>query len=129
MEIKIFTVCDFAQDNVGKLTIVGIFDSIFSARIPFNYDSFSIACRVHLTEEEKKNNQHLQLKFMQEDGANYAQDIDINFTPTLQTDTYNIVVNMRGVLFGKAGKYCVQLLKEDDAIAKTFFIVEANNSI
>ena len=30
MEIEIFTLCDFAQDNSGKLTVVGTFDGINS---------------------------------------------------------------------------------------------------
>ena len=34
METEIFTLCDFAQDAGGKLTIVGTFDQISSANFP-----------------------------------------------------------------------------------------------
>lgn len=35
MKTSILTICDFAEDNKGKLTIVGTFDHIHSERIPF----------------------------------------------------------------------------------------------
>jgi len=40
MEIEIFTLCDFAQDNNSKLTVVGTFDSIHSKQFPFVQQNF-----------------------------------------------------------------------------------------
>jgi len=37
MEIEIFTLCDFAQDNSSKLTVVGTFDSIQSRQFPYAF--------------------------------------------------------------------------------------------
>ena len=52
MEISIFTLCDFAQDNHSKLTVVGTFDSIHSKLFPFVQQSFSVACRLRFSEKE-----------------------------------------------------------------------------
>ena len=52
MEIEIFTLCDFAQDNNSKLTVVGTFDSIYSKQFPFAQQSFSVACRLRFSEKE-----------------------------------------------------------------------------
>src|SRR6185436_13003411 len=52
MEIEIFTLCDFAQDNNSKLTVVGTFDSIHSKLFPFVQQSFSVACRLRFSEKE-----------------------------------------------------------------------------
>lgn len=47
MKIQIFTLCDFAQSNSGKLTIVGTFNRIFSGSFPFNYvPPFFVVARV-----------------------------------------------------------------------------------
>jgi len=52
MEIEIFTLCDFAQDNNSKLTVVGTFDAIYSKQFPFVQQSFSVACRLRFSEKE-----------------------------------------------------------------------------
>lgn len=37
MKIQIFTLCDYAQSNAGKLTIVGTFNQIFADKFPYVY--------------------------------------------------------------------------------------------
>lgn len=37
MKIQIFTLCDYAQSNAGKLTIIGTFNRIFADKFPFVY--------------------------------------------------------------------------------------------
>ena len=34
MKVELFALCDFASDYGGKLTVVGIFDSIFTKQMP-----------------------------------------------------------------------------------------------
>lgn len=52
METEIFTLCDFAQDNQSKLTIVGTFDSIYSPVFPVVHTSCAIACRIRFSLKE-----------------------------------------------------------------------------
>lgn len=37
MKIQIFSLCDFAQNNNGKLTIIGTFNKIFADHFPYLY--------------------------------------------------------------------------------------------
>lgn len=37
MKIQLFTLCDFAQSNLGKLSIIGTFNRIFADKFPFAY--------------------------------------------------------------------------------------------
>lgn len=37
MKIQIFTLCDYAQSNAGKLSIIGTFNRIFAESFPFVY--------------------------------------------------------------------------------------------
>ena len=46
MKIELFTFCDFAQENGGKLTIVGTFDTIISRNFPCVHPQLSVVIRV-----------------------------------------------------------------------------------
>lgn len=46
MKIELFTFCDFAQENSGKLTIVGTFDTIISRSFPCIHPLLSVVIRI-----------------------------------------------------------------------------------
>ncbi|MDR3160187.1 MAG: hypothetical protein LBU28_01055 [Spirochaetaceae bacterium] len=46
MKAEIFTFCDFAQENGGKLTIVGTFDTIVSKNFPCVHPQLSVVIRM-----------------------------------------------------------------------------------
>ena len=46
MKIELFTFCDFAQENGGKLTIVGTFDTIISRNFPCVHPQLSVVIRI-----------------------------------------------------------------------------------
>lgn len=47
MKIQIFTLCDYAQSNSGKLTIVGTFNRIYADKFPFPYPaSISVVAKI-----------------------------------------------------------------------------------
>jgi hypothetical protein len=46
MKTEIFTFCDFAQENGGKLTIVGTFDTIIARSFPCVHPQLSVVIRL-----------------------------------------------------------------------------------
>ena len=46
IKIELFTFCDFAQENGGKLTIVGTFDTIISRNFPCVHPHLSVVIRL-----------------------------------------------------------------------------------
>jgi hypothetical protein len=46
IKTEIFTFCDFAQENGGKLTIVGTFDTIISRNFPCVHPLLSVVIRL-----------------------------------------------------------------------------------
>ena len=46
MKVEIFSFCDFAQENGGKLTIVGSFDTIISRNFPCIHPQLSVVIRL-----------------------------------------------------------------------------------
>lgn len=54
MKIQFFTLCDYAQGNSGKLTIVGTFNRIFADKIPFVYPAtFAVVAKLTSKEARK----------------------------------------------------------------------------
>jgi hypothetical protein len=46
MKVELFTLCDFAQENGGKLTVVGTFDTIIARDFPCVHPHLSIVIRI-----------------------------------------------------------------------------------
>ena len=57
MKIELFTFCDFAQENSGKLTIVGTFDTIISRNFPCIHPQLSVVIRIRFDLWEFANHQ------------------------------------------------------------------------
>ena len=57
MKIELFTFCDFAQENSGKLTIVGTFDTIVSRNFPCVHAQLSVVIRLRFDLWEFSNHQ------------------------------------------------------------------------
>ena len=55
MKIELFTFCDFAQENAGKLTIVGTFDTIISRNFPCIHPQLSVVIRIRFDMWEFSN--------------------------------------------------------------------------
>jgi hypothetical protein len=46
LKIELFTLCDFAQENMGKLTVVGTFDTIVAREFPCIHPFVAIVVRL-----------------------------------------------------------------------------------
>jgi hypothetical protein len=57
MKIELFTFCDFAQENAGKLTIVGTFDTIIARNFPCIHPHLSVVIRLRFNLWEFGNHQ------------------------------------------------------------------------
>jgi hypothetical protein len=117
MEIEIFTLCDFAQDNNSKLTVVGTFDSIQSKQFPFTQQSFSVACRLRFSEKETGAHD-MRLRFTGGDRKEVIKPIEgqMNIVKPLngQYSAVNLVFNFNQVKFDKPGRYSFELFIDDE---------------
>jgi hypothetical protein len=117
MEIEIFTLADFAQDNQSKLTIVGTFDSIQSKQFPMQHPSCSVACRLRFAAKEGGDHE-FKLRLIDADGKEVIKPIEGNINignaPNGQFSSINIVVNFNQLQFEKAGRYSFELYIDGD---------------
>lgn len=120
METEIFTVCDFAQDNNGKLTIVGTFDRITPPSFPYVHPTFSVAGRLRFAQKEAGSYQ-FQLKVNDPEGAAAVPPIEGNIqvhkNPETEYTAINFAVQLNQVRFEKPGKYTLELLLDGDWVS------------
>lgn len=117
MEIEIFTLADFAQDNQSKLTVVGTFDSINARQFPVQHPSCAIACRLRFS--AKETGEHLfRLRLIDAAGKEIIPavegNIQIGQSPVAEITSINIVINFNQLQFEKPGRYSFELYIDGD---------------
>lgn len=121
MNIEIFSFCDFAQDNGGKISMIGSFDTISTKTIPSLHPFMCLAIRIRFLANEIGNHK-LEIKFQSPSSKEFLPtfkgDLDASSGKT-DTGTFNHVLNFLGVTLPEAGKYTIQLLVDSYHIATT----------
>jgi hypothetical protein len=75
LNTDIFTLCDFAQESDGKLTVVGAFDTIFARHFPAAHPSMCLALRLRFYIHEAGKHS-IRIDFTGADGAEVLKSID-----------------------------------------------------
>ncbi len=117
MEIEIFTLCDFAQDNHSKLTIVGTFDSIFAKQFPVTHPACTVACRLRFSPKETGDHD-FKLRLIDSAGKECISPVQGNINIPVpangQLATLNLVFNFNQLQFEKQGRYSFELYLDGD---------------
>ena len=117
MEIEIFTLADFAQDNNSKLTIVGTFDSIQAKQFPVQHPACTVACRLRFGIKEVGEHD-FKLRLINGAGKELITpiegNINIGVPPNGQFASINIVVNFNQLKFETAGRFSFELYIDGD---------------
>ena len=117
MEIEIFTLADFAQDNHSKLTIVGTFDSIHGKQFPIVHPACSIACRLRFAAKEAGAHD-FKLRLIDGNGKEIITpiegNINIGMNDNMQFSSINMVINFNQLKFDNAGRYSFELYIDGD---------------
>ena len=117
MEIEIFTLADFAQDNNSKLTIAGTFDSINSKQFPVVHPACTVACRLRFAAKESGEHS-IKLRLIDSKAKEIIQPIEGNINignpPNGQFASINMVINFNQLKFETAGRYSFELYIDGD---------------
>jgi hypothetical protein len=117
MEIEIFTLADFAQDNNSKLTIVGTFDNINAKQFPVQHPACTIACRLRFAAKETGPHD-FKLRLIDAKGKETIKPIEGNIQigepANGQFTTINIVVNFNQLQFTAPGRFSFELYIDGD---------------
>jgi hypothetical protein len=112
MKIELFTLCDFAADYAGKLSVIGVFDTLFSKQAPVAHPHWCVAVKFRF-EKIEDGQKNLRLSIADADGKNVIPAIDMTVTASTPVDfsstTVNLVLNIGGIKFEKFGEYSIDL--------------------
>ncbi|MBI5714109.1 MAG: hypothetical protein HZC38_11910 [Chloroflexi bacterium] len=126
MDLEVFTLCDAAADYQGRLSILGIFDTIFAASLPALHPQCSVALRIRFSKvEEGKHN--LVLHIVDNDGNMIIPALNGDFGIQLPGNDrhgmINLVLNLQGLSFNRYGEYAVNLAIDNNELASLPFWV------
>jgi len=112
MQIEIFALCDAATADLGKLNMLGAFDTIWVAKTPAVHPQCTIALRVRF-EKIEQGEHKVAVHFVDIDGKNVippAQGaITINFSEEQSSGSANLILNLQGLKLERAGEYSIDL--------------------
>ena len=114
MNIEAFLLCDCAtQDRQGKLNVLGAFDNIFIAQVPYVHPACTVAGRVRFSKIEEGDHK-IQINIIDEDGKEIGpKKLEGHLTVRLGDDVgsgaFNFILNFQRIKFEKHGQYRIDL--------------------
>ncbi|MBF0387302.1 MAG: hypothetical protein HQL20_05540 [Candidatus Omnitrophica bacterium] len=112
MIVEVFSLCDAATSDGGKLNILGSFDVIRVQKLPAVLAHCSIAIRLRFFALEKGDH-HIEVRFIDADGQGIippsAGSVKVDFSSEQRSAAFNLVLNIPGLKIDKAGEYALEL--------------------
>lgn len=112
MQIEVFSLCDAATVQGGKLNMLGAFDTIMVTKTPSVHPQCTIALRLRFNSLEGEEHNVL-VKFVDADGNHVIPPtkgmIKLKFTKEQRSSSANLVLNLQGLKLAKYGEYSIDL--------------------
>lgn len=120
MKIEIFSLCDAATDNRGKLNILGTFDQIYAAKMPVVHPACAIALRMRFDKMEEGSHK-VNLQLVDPDGRPVFQPMEGQVHPRMADDVdsiaVNLILNFQHVKFESFADYQINLAIDDQSVS------------
>jgi uncharacterized protein DUF6941 len=120
MNIQVAVLCDAANEDSGKLNLLGSFDTIFAPQLPAVHPQCAVALRVTFMSGDEGDHK-LKLNFVNADGKSIMPPIEIPVAVALLDDvhflTRNFIVNIQQLKFAEEGFYSVDVRLDDKSQA------------
>ncbi len=124
MDIQIAALCDFAADYHGKLVISGTFDTLAARALPVVHPMCALALRMCFTAEDEGRHT-LSINLINEDGKSLdpenmpiKPEFDVKLPPGTPFLTRNVIMNLQGLQFSKAGIYSIDVGVDDELLQR-----------
>lgn len=120
MKIEIFSLCDAATDNQGKLNILGTFDQIYAAKMPVVHPACAIAMRLRFDKMEEGIHR-VNLELVNPDGIPVFRPMAGEVNPRMAEDVesvaVNLILNFQHIKFDEYADYQINLTIDDVGMA------------
>ena len=112
MLIEIFSLCDAATSENGKLNILGAFDTIWVRQFPIVYPHCAVAVRIRFSAAEKGDHK-LGLRLIDVDGKDVLPPaggaIRLELPEGITTGSTNLILNIQSLKIEKPGEFSLEL--------------------
>ena len=112
MQIEIFSLCEAATADSGKLNMLGAFDTIWATKIPAIYPQCTIVLRARF-EKIERGDHKVAVHFVDVDGKNVIPpahgNITMSFSDEQSSGSANLIMNIQGIRLEKLGEYSIDL--------------------
>lgn len=112
MQVEVFSLCDAATVNTGKLNMLGAFDTIGTSRIPAIHPQCAVALRIRFDRIERGEHK-ISVNFVDADGRHIMPPakgtMKINFSDEQSSGSANLILNIQGLKLEKYGEYAIDL--------------------
>jgi hypothetical protein len=119
MKVEVFTLCDAATDNHGKLNILGTFDQIYAANMPVVHPACAIALRLRFDKMEEGEHK-VDIRMVDPDGKPVFQPMEGRVNPRMADDAgsvaVNLILNFQNVKIEEYADYQIDLTIDNEAI-------------
>lgn len=122
MKSEIITLCEYASEHNGRLTIIDAFDTITAIKFPWRA-YFSIAIRIDFTgcEIDFKT---ISMKIISAtDSSKIVFEAESAFERPKNFGKLNMVAGFKGLIFNEAGNYLFTIMLDNQTIAECPFKV------
>lgn len=112
MEVEIFTLCDFAQEAFGKLTIVGTFDHVFSESFPAFHPQCTIVARIRFLQSEGVHHK-ISIQFLDQNNKAFIPsingDVEVNMPNDTNSAIFHVVASINQINLQEPSECTVNL--------------------
>jgi hypothetical protein len=112
MKVDVFTLCDFAQAENGKLTVIGAFNRITTSRVPATHQLCAVAAALRF-EQIEVGQKTFRLSIIDADGKPVMPvlqaPLNVHVNPGETVATCHLVLLIQQVVLPSFGEYSVDL--------------------
>ncbi len=121
MEVQVATLCDSANDYNGKLCVLGTFDTICAQSIPLKHPHCAFALRICFKPGDEGEHEFV-IRLIDDDGKPKFELPPSRITVTLPPEAYfltrNLVVNIQGLAFDRAGQFSLDVVADGEMLTR-----------
>lgn len=112
MIVEIFSLCDAATSESGKLNLLGAFDVIRVMKFPAVLAHCAVAIRLRFFSSEKGDH-HIEVRFINADGMNVLPpaggNVKVDLPENQHSAAFNLVLNVPALNVEIPGDYALDL--------------------
>jgi hypothetical protein len=120
MKIEAFVLCDAATDSMGKLNVLGTFDSIHARQVPAVHPQCAVAIRLRF-EWIERGEHKIRVNMIDADGRLMIPPLDaglhVRLPDQASSCAINLVLNLHSLKFERFGEYSIDLLIDGEEAA------------